>query len=153
MTANVDTYVTVAEADKIVSETYPPASPLMVSWAVLMTSEKERFLAVALERLENLSYKGDRAYYFQPLQFPRITRGIPANFHDAPTEVKRAQAVWASEIVREELYVKRRNTDACLALGIITKDNSGELPMGSVLPPPARVKELLHRWLTSWRRM
>ena len=61
--------------------------------------------------------------------------------------------VWASEIVREELYVKRRNADACLALGIITKDNSGELPVGSVPPPPARVKELLHRWLTSWRRI
>ena len=148
MTVNVDTYVTVAEADKVVSETYPPASPLAVSWAVLTETEKERFLAVALERMENLSYKGERAYYFQPLQFPRITRGIPANFHDAPIEAKRAQAVWASEIVREELYVKRRNTDACLALGIITKDNSGTVP-----PPPARVKELLHRWLTSWRKI
>ena len=55
MTVNVDTYVTVAEADKVVSETYPPASPLAVSWAVLTETEKERFLAVALERMENLS--------------------------------------------------------------------------------------------------
>lgn len=153
MTENVDTYVTTTEADQIISETYPPASPLSVSWVVLTETEKERFLAVALERMENLAYKGDRAYYFQSLQFPRIARGIPANFHDAPIEVKRAQAVWASEIVREELYVKRRNADACLALGIITKDNSGELPVGSVPPPPARGKELLHRWLTSWRRI
>lgn len=153
MTENVDTYVTTTEADQIISETYPPASPLSVSWVVLTETEKERFLAVALERMENLAYKGDRAYYFQSLQFPRIARGIPANFHDAPIEVKRAQAVWASEIVREELYVKRRNADACLALGISTKDNSGELPVGSVPPPPARVKELLHRWLTSWRRI
>ena len=67
MTVNVDTYVTVAEADKVVSETYPPASPLAVSWAVLTETEKERFLAVALERMENLSYKGERAYYFQQI--------------------------------------------------------------------------------------
>ena len=87
MTENVDTYVTTTEADQIISETYPPASPLSVSWVVLTETEKERFLAVALERMENLAYKGDRAYYFQSLQFPRIARGIPANFHDAPIEV------------------------------------------------------------------
>lgn len=152
MTVNVDTYVMVMEADKIVTETYPPASPLAVSWAVLSDTEKERFLAVALERMENLSYKGERAYYFQPLQFPRITRGVPADFQNVPMEVKRAQAVWATEIMREELYVKRRNTDACLALGILTKDSAGVFA-GAVPPPPARVKELLHRWLTSWRKI
>ena len=44
MTENVDTYVTTTEADKIISETYPPASPLAVSWAVLTEQEKEGFL-------------------------------------------------------------------------------------------------------------
>ncbi|MFQ9737923.1 MAG: DnaT-like ssDNA-binding protein [Christensenellaceae bacterium] len=77
MTENVDTYVTTTEADQIISETYPPASPLSVSWVVLTETEKERFLAVALERMENLAYKGDRAYYFQSLQFPVSREAFP----------------------------------------------------------------------------
>jgi hypothetical protein len=147
MTENVDTYVLPEESDQILAQVLPATDPLRVAWEVLAEDEKEGFLSAALQRLENLNFVGERAWYLQPLKFPRIARNIPVNFDDAPLEVKKAQVVWAAEIVRQELFVKRRNTEACLALGFITTANEINEEV------PARVRQLLHRWLTSWRRV
>lgn len=151
MTENVDTYATVEKADEFVSEMYPPAHPLRVTWEILTESEKERFLYVALERIENLNYIGRRAYSNQPLHFPRIARGMPVDFENVPKTVKKAQTAWALEVVREELYIKRRNNDACTSLGIITTEQSIERTGENVMP--AKVRELLKRWLTNWRKI
>lgn len=148
MTVNVDTYVLPEDSNAYLSEVLPASNPLRVTWEVLTDEEKKGYLAAALVRLENIHYKGDRVYRWQPLKFPRISRGIPVNFNDAPIEVKRAQVVMAAEIVRKELYLKRRNSEACMALGILNEteiENTKELPL--------RVEELLHKWLTSWRRI
>lgn len=153
MVENIDTYATVSEADRFVSELYHPAHPLRVTWEILTETEKESFLSVALERIENLNYIGKRASYWQPLKFPRIARGIPVNFDQAPLEVKRAQTAWALEVLREELYVKRRNTDACKALGIIEQNTPEGVFAEDVMSPPSKVRELLKRWLTDWRKI
>ena len=147
MTANEDTYVLPENSVELLAEVLPASDPLRLTWEVLSNEERAGFLSAALRRMENLRFIGKRVSYFQPLQFPRIARGIPPQFDDAPTEVKRAQVVWATEIVREELYLKRRNADACKTLGFI-EDN--EVTGESV---PERVKELLHRWITRWRRI
>lgn len=147
MVENIDTYVTIEEADKFASEMYSPAHPLMVTWEVLTDEEKERFLFVALERIENLNYIGQRVSYFQKLQFPRIANGIPVDFEHAPESVKKAQTAWALEIVREELYIGRRNADACVALGLIEQNERQNDAI------PEKVKDLLKRWLTSWRKI
>lgn len=147
MTENVDTYVLPEESDRFLAEVLPASDPLRITWEVLSNEEKEGYLSSALRNIEALTFVGDKAWYYQPLKFPRIARGIPVNFDKAPMEVKRAQAYWAAEIAKNELYVKRRNNDACLSLGLI----NGEAQNTESVP--RRVGELLHRWITNWRKV
>ena len=144
MQENVDTYVLPEDSNVFLSEVLPASNPVRITWEVLTDEEKEGYLAAALQKIENLNFIGYKAYFYQPLKFPRIARGLPVNFTKAPMEIKRAQALWASDIMREELYVKRRNNDACVSLGIITETVNTE-------QVETKVKELLHRWLSSWR--
>lgn len=147
MVLNEETYVLPKDSNAFLQEVLPSSNPLRITWEVLSEEEKAGYLAAALRRVEDLNFIGDKAWWYQPLKFPRIARGIPANFTDAPDEVKRAQVYWASVIARDELYIKRRNNDACMSLGLI---KAVETPIEVV---PKRVKELLHRWLTSWRKV
>jgi hypothetical protein len=143
---NQNTYVMPDESNDLLAQVLPASNPLRITWEVLEESEKIGYLSAGLRKLENMTFVGRRVNYFQPLKFPRIARNIPADFTNAPAEVKRAQVLLAVEIMREELYIKRRNTDACLALGLIANTQ----PQPSV---DVTVHELLHKWLTSWRRV
>lgn len=145
MTVGVDTYVLPEESNLLISQVLPASNPLRQAWEVLDDAEKEGYLAAALRRLENLNFVGERVWYYQPLKFPRFARMQPLKMDGAPDEVKRAQAVWATEILREELFIKKRNVEVCKALGIPDHTASDRLPV--------QVEELLHRWLTSWRRV
>lgn len=147
MTVNEDTYVLPEDSDFFLQQVLPSSNPLRITWEVLEKEEKAGYLATALRRVENLQFIGDKAWWYQELKFPRIARGIPANFDEAPDEVKRAQVYWAAVIARDELYIKRRNNDACVALGLIKQETQ------AVEEVPKRVKELLHRWLTNWRKV
>lgn len=147
MTENVDTYVLPEESDRFLAEVLPASDPLRITWEVLSDEEKEGYLSSALRNIEALTFVGDKVWYYQPLKFPRAARGIPVNFDKAPMEVKRAQAYWAAVIAKNELYVKRRNNDACLSLGLI----GGEAQNTESVP--RRVSELLHRWITNLRRI
>lgn len=149
MTVNVDTYVLPTESDLLLSEVLPTSNPLRITWAVLTEEEKAGFLQAAIRRLEGLNVVGQKVYWWQSLKFPRIAREIPPNFQEAPREVKRAQVVWAADIAREELYVKRRNAAACFALGMLKETTGGEY----VNKTPTLVKELMHKWITQWRRV
>lgn len=146
MTVNVDTYVLPEDSNSLLLQVLPATDPLAVAWGVLDDAEKAGFLAAAVRNLEGLNYAGQRAYYYQPLKFPRIARNHPVSFDEAPLEVKQAQVVWATEIMRQELFVRRRNENACNALGLL----SGKASEDGI---PYRVKDLLHRWLTSFRRV
>ena len=150
MQVNVDTYVLPEDSNRYLSEVLPSSNALRVAWEVLTDEEKTGYLLAAMRRLENLNYAGERVWYYQPLKFPRIARNHPPQFDSAPDAVKRAQVVWAAEILREEMFLKRRNTDACLALGFISSADQGAT---TETHTPKRVTELLHRWLTSWRRV
>ncbi len=147
MTVNVDTYVLPEDSAPFLAEVLPASNPLSVAWEVLTDKEREGYLAAAVRRLENLNYKGDRVWHYQALKFPRIARNIPPDFTNAPMEVKRAQVLWAAYIMRDELFIARRNTEACLALGIIKEANE------ATEEQPKKVLELLNRWLSSWRRV
>lgn len=146
MTENVDTYVLPEESDQFLAEVLPAADPLRITWEVLSVQEKEGFLSAALYRLEDRNYIGDKAWFYQPLKFPRIARGLPVNFERAPLEIKRAQVLLAADIAREELYIKRRNKEVCLALGLVGDGTA----KSSVLD---KVDSLLHRWITRWRKV
>lgn len=146
MTVNVDTYVLPEESNQLISEVLPASNPLRIAWEVLTDEEKAGYLTTALRRMESLNYVGERVWYYQPLKFPRFARNHPLSMDKAPIEVQRAQAVWATEILREEMFLKKRNVEICTALGIAdTAIDEKRLPV--------RVEELLHRWLTSWRRV
>ena len=147
MTENVDTYVLPEESDRFLAEVLPASDPLRITWEVLSDEDKEGYLSSARRNIEALSFVGDKVWYYQPLKFPRAARGIPVNFDKAPMEVKRAQVYWAAVIAKNELYVKRRNNDACLSLGLI----GGEVQNTESVP--RRVSELLHRWITNLRRI
>jgi hypothetical protein len=147
LTVNENTYVLPEDSDAFLREVLPTSNPLLITWEVLDKEEKSGYLVAALRRLEDLNFIGDKAWWYQPLKFPRIARGIPVNFDSAPDEVKRAQVYWAAVIASDELYVNRRNNDACLSLGLI---KSAE---GNAECVPKAVKSLLHRWITSWRKV
>lgn len=145
MTVGVDTYVLPEESNTLISQVLPASNPLRQAWEVLDDEEKEGYLAAALRRLENLNFAGERVWAYQPLKFPRYARRQPMELDGAPVEVQRAQAVWATEILREELFIKKRNIEVCRALGIPDAAANERVPV--------QVEELLHRWLTSWRRV
>ena len=146
MTENVDTYVLPEDSNSFLAEVLPASNPIRMTWEVLTDEEKVGYLSSALWRLEDMNYIGDKAYFYQPLKFPRIARGLPVNFERAPLEMKRAQALLAAGIAVEELYVKRRNTETCIALGLISE------PSQSV-SVQEKVEALLHRWITRWRKI
>jgi hypothetical protein len=144
MTENVDTYVLPEDSDRFLSEVLPTSDPLRITWEVLTDEEKEGYLSAALREIEEMNFIGDKAYFYQPLKFPRIARGLPVNFEKAPMEVKRAQALCAADIARKDLYIRRRNKEACIALGVGT-----DTPADTMIKE--RLNGLLHRWVTRWR--
>lgn len=146
MTVNVDTYVLPEDSDSFLSEVLPASDPLRITWEVLEKEEKEGYLEAALRRVESLNFIGDKVHFYQALKFPRIARGLPADFENAPPEIKRAQVLIAADIARENLYIKKRNHEACVALGL-ARENA----LASHISE--QIDALLHRWVTRWRRV
>lgn len=162
MTESVDTYVLPEDSNKYLSEVLPTSNPLRITWEVLTDEEKTEYLSAALRCIENLTFIGTKAYRGQPLKFPRIRKASGSLYdnHRAmrfglvafdckkiPDEIKRAQVYWAAELMREELYVNRRNGDACRSLGLLNVESCQKSSV------PYKVKELLHNWITNWRRI
>ena len=168
MTENVDTYVLPVDSNKFLAEVLPASNPLRITWEVLTNEEKEGYLSAALRCLENLTFIGRKTQMYQPLKFPRLRQGNGymigygriaqlssafggySNGYVTPNEVKRAQVYWAADIAREELYIKRRNTEACKALGLINESNESTQTKEDT---PKKVMELLHNWVTNWRKV
>lgn len=146
MIENIDTYVMPEDSNRFLAEVLPASNPLRITWEVLTPEDKEGYLAAALRKLEDMYFIGEKAFFYQPLKFPRIARGLPVNFDKAPLEIKRAQVLYAADIARQELYIRRRNKEACIALGVAT-----ETPAPSSVEEQAR--SLLHRWVTNWRKI
>jgi hypothetical protein len=166
MTVNVDTYVLPNESNLFLKEVLPMNNPLRITWEVLSDEEKEGYLSAALRNIESLTYTGKKTGYGQKLKFPRTKYvnnqfGIGCgklgmlsapyggyNANVVPDEIKRAQVYWAAVLANNEIYVLRRNNDACISLGIIKDENA--IP---VTDTPKKVTELLHNWVTNWRRV
>lgn len=146
MIENIDTYVMPEDSNRFLAEVLPASNPLRITWEVLTPEDKEGYLAAALRKLEDMHFIGEKAFFYQPLKFPRIARGLPVNFDKAPLEIKRAQVLYAADIARQELYIRRRNKEACIALGV-----AAETPAPSSVEEQA--KSLLHRWVTNWRKI
>lgn len=149
MTENIDTYVMPEDSEFFLSEVLPEKNPVRITWEVLSDEEKKDFLSSALREIESMQFIGERAYFFQPLKFPRIARGLPVNFEKAPPEIKRAQVLIAANIARYELYIQKRNKEACSAFGLISENAQEDYK--NIIKEKAN--ELLHRWVTNWRKV
>lgn len=85
ITVGCDTYITLAEADEIVSQCHC-SEPLADKWLSLADDEKESFLRNAAYRIDCLTYCSYKHNPDQPLQFPRGMSEI------IPVKVRLAQA-------------------------------------------------------------
>ena len=166
MRVNVDTYVLPNESNSYLVEVLPMSNPLRITWEVLTSEEKEGYLSAALRNIESLTYTGKKTVYGQKLKFPRTKYGnnyfgvgygriemlsSPYGGYNAnivPNEIKRAQVYWAAYLANQEIYVTRRNNDACISLGLIKAENNNVAS-----DTPKKVIELLHNWVTNWRRI
>lgn len=93
MTPGVDTYITAAEADGIISSYMLSTDSRLVAWTGLSSGDKEVYLRHALTWIEGLPLTGRKMDPDQTLQFPR-------DYHAAvPDAVKQAQALEAASTI------------------------------------------------------
>ncbi|MGE5494611.1 MAG: DnaT-like ssDNA-binding protein [Burkholderiales bacterium] len=95
MTVGEDTYITVAEADEIISGLLLSADTQRIAWEALSDGDKEVYLRHALAWIETLPFTGAAYDINQTLQFPRdynVSGEVPA-------AVKQAQALEAAASV------------------------------------------------------
>ena len=105
---NIDSYVTVEEADQYVKDYYPEYDDLAVVWEALSDHDKETYLRVSLDQIEALVFAGRMLDKNQPLQFPRIDCFKPATKENpiVPDEVKCAQVENAMALLNKDFSAK-----------------------------------------------
>ena len=74
---NKNSYVTLAEAESIITNTYTSDSPELKKWNLLSRDDKIIVLRNSALALNNLRYKGRKMQRRQPLAFPRQYAVIP----------------------------------------------------------------------------
>jgi hypothetical protein len=68
----VDSYITIAELDVLVSQIFTSAELLNIGWGQLSSTDKEIYLSRGMQLLESLNYRGVKEEYKQQLSFPRL---------------------------------------------------------------------------------
>ena len=81
-----NTYITIAEADELITTHLDKYNGLRLFWEILDDKEKEQYLTRSIEQMETLVYPGRKSRPMQPLTFPR------APSVEVPKEIKLAQA-------------------------------------------------------------
>lgn len=97
LTVGVNTYIDVAEADRILS----PERDYN-RWAVLTNSDKEAYLVMAARNIDSLYYTGCKDDPEQSLEFPR--RYQP----EVPANIKLAQALQALYLSDNPVYMRKQ---------------------------------------------
>lgn len=141
LTINVDSYVTLEEADKYVEDNYTEFDDLAVLWGVLSPRDKEAYLRYSLGQLESLVLQGAPLYPNQDLQFPRRECFKPATKENpiVPTEIKEAQienalALFNKDIcARADEQMKTLGTLGAMKNIKYNKREMGEVGLGASL--------------------
>jgi hypothetical protein len=68
----VDSYITIAELDVLVSQIFTSAELLDIGWGQLTSGDKQVYLTRAMLLIESLNYRGVKEEYKQELSFPRL---------------------------------------------------------------------------------
>jgi hypothetical protein len=74
---NVDSYVTLDDAEAYVKAYFKTTSPERTAWESASAEDKEISLRMSCQALNNLWYKGQKAIGGQPLAFPRTYSSYP----------------------------------------------------------------------------
>lgn len=121
LTAGIDSYISVAEADEYIRTHYMSTDVSAVRWAALIEAEKEIQLRNACRLIEALPLSGSCAKD-QPLSFPRSSQQA------VPPAVKAAQAelaLWLSDTAARSDDRERQS----LAAGGVSSISMGSLSM------------------------
>lgn len=143
MTPGVDTYITVAEADAIITSRMVSADSRRKAWEALSIADKEVYLRHALDHIDSLPLQGRKRDSGQPLQFPRHTHGA------VPDDVKAAQALEAAASVGKLAAIEKRAE--LRAMGVTSwsagkiSETYGAVPANGFLNPAAG--RLMRRYL------
>ena len=115
LTVGTDSYVTLAEAELLVTDYHASADPKRVLWTALSNADKEAYLRQGLASLEELVLVGTKISSTQTLQFPRNISEYEVISMDVPTAVKRAQvelALQALQGVPERVQLQRQGVSS-----------------------------------------
>lgn len=72
ITVGVDSYVTLEQAESIISDSHISTSDLVIKWNSLSDADKEVMLKTSCRDINNLKFDGRREVIGQKLEFPRV---------------------------------------------------------------------------------
>lgn len=108
LVVNVDTYVTIAEANQYVSNYYLSSDPLRIQWEAMDEADKEVMLRKAFVQINSLPYTGRPAKPHQPNPFPRCSNFSVADMQKVKyAQVEQSMSI--SDPVAEQETVDRIN--------------------------------------------
>lgn len=156
ITTNVDSYVTVVEADQYVAQFYVEDSPTSIRWTALNEPSKEIYLRQGFAQIERLPFLGTKLEDNQPAQFPRHL----CNYGNVeiPIEVKYAQieqALSLSDVERSSESSYRRNLQregvSSFSIGKLSESYGGADVSVATSARSALTIEAL-AWINNWIR-
>lgn len=118
LNVGTDSYVTVEEADKIITDYYTENDPLYLMWKSSDAKTKEVYLRRACMQLETLPYKGIKYNANQTLAFPRKDGDL--------SKIKIAQCMQALTLT-DNVQAEEVETRIALRRAGVTKYSIGNL--------------------------
>lgn len=159
LVVGTNSYITVDEADQLITENYLSTDPLRVAWEALATGDKEVLLRRAAAQIDRLPFTGRVADVNQKMAFPR--KAVFNDSPEIPEEVKSAQAL-QSVYYLDDANVTLATTRAELQRAGVTSYKLGDLSetfgsIGSVFDTitscSSEVLQLLNKWLMGGYRI
>lgn len=159
LTVGTNSYVTLEEADSLITDTKRAYHPLRVAWTALDSNEKSQLLSRSAKELDTLNFIGRKFNFTQKMAFPRIRSGATPfilshnplyvmHNEDAsqiPEVVKQAQVENALALLQERIK-KSSNLTFLQELGVAVPDTERKGSIASVY-----AEQLLQGWIGGYR--
>lgn len=159
LTVGTNSYVTLEEADSLITDTKRAYHPLRVAWTALDSNEKSQLLSRSAKELDTLNFIGRKFNFTQRMAFPRIRSGATPfilshnplyvmHNEDAsqiPEVVKQAQVENALALLQERIK-KSSNLTFLQELGVAVPDTERKGSIASVY-----AEQLLQGWIGGYR--
>lgn len=149
MEQNLDSYVTLAEADLYATSIYPETK-----WGSLAAEERELRLVLACEQLEALPFVGRKRRNGQPLAFPRHPEStVPSSIKTAQMELAllplREDAASTQADAAQRVSLQRQGVTS-FSLGDLSESYGASAGLSADFPflLDAKISGLLRRFLS-----